>query len=293
MRFIKMHGTGNDFVLVATDPALLPETADGIDWGTQAIALADRHFGIGSDGILLLRPSAIAAFRMQMFNPDGSEAEMCGNGIRCVTKYAVENGVLSSRDTDAGRINVETLAGVKTVWPIIGPNGAVNEVRVDMEPPELSPARVPIAMEGHGPVIDHPAMIGSTAFNLTFISMGNPHAVQFLDSPVGDFALSQIGPTVEHHPLFPNRTNFEIVNVLGRDRLRVRVWERGAGLTMACGTGACAVMVAARLKGLVDDTVTIELPGGELLLEWDGSGPVFMTGDVQTVFEGEWAEIRS
>ena len=289
MQFMKMHGTGNDFVLVGNGSLSSADAPDAPNWSTAATRLCDRHFGVGSDGVLLILPSDVAAFRMQMFNPDGSEAEMCGNGIRCATKYAVETGLVTvSKAPDAG-IRVETLAGVKTVWPVVGPGGSVHEVRVDMEPPELSPRRMPVAVDGDGPVLDHPAAIAGAKLGLTFVSMGNPHAVAFLEESVDGFPLERIGPIVEHDRLFPNRTNFEVVNVLARDRLRVRVWERGAGLTMACGTGACAVMVAARLKGLVRDSATIELPGGELFVEWGGSGPVYMTGAVETVFEGEWS----
>jgi diaminopimelate epimerase len=287
MRFIKMHGTGNDFIIVPGGADELSGVDHATSWGEAASILCDRHFGIGSDGVLLLSPSDVAAFRMQTFNPDGSEAEMCGNGIRCVAKYAVESGMVANPSDKAG-LKVSTLGGIKTVWPVIS-NGLVTGVRVDMEPPELAPARVPVAVESENPVLDHRVIIDGSSMDMTFVSMGNPHAIVFLDTPVDQFPLERVGPIVELDPLFPKRTNFEVVNVLGRDRLRVRVWERGAGLTMACGTGACAVMVAASLKGLVDETVTIELPGGELILEWDGTGPVFMTGAVESVFEGDWS----
>ncbi len=287
MRFIKMHGTGNDFIVVPGGADELAGVDHATSWGEAASILCDRHFGIGSDGVLLLSPSDVAAFHMQMFNPDGSEAEMCGNGIRCVAKYAVESGMVANPSDEAG-FKVSTLGGIKTVWPVIS-NGMVTRVRVDMEPPELAPVRVPVAVEGENPVLDHPVAIDGSSMDMTFVSMGNPHAIVFLDTPVDQFPLEQVGPIVEHDPLFPKRTNFEVVNVLARDRLRVRVWERGAGITMACGSGACAVMVAASLKGLVDQTVTIELPGGELVLEWDGGGPVFMTGAVESVFEGDWS----
>ncbi len=290
MQFVKMHGTGNDFVVVANGTASAPTgTGNRPDWGAAAARLCDRHFGIGSDGVLLLLPSDVAAFRMQMFNPDGSESEMCGNGIRCVAKYAVETGFAKLSGGPKAGMRIETLAGIKTVWPVMDASGSVHEVRVDMEPPELAPHRVPVAVDGDGPVLDHLTTIAETELRLSFVSMGNPHAVAFIEDPVDHFPLERIGPIVEHDALFPNRTNFEVVNVLAPDRLRARVWERGAGLTMACGTGACAVMVASRLKGLVGDSATIELPGGELFLEWDGAGPVYMTGAVERVFEGEWS----
>lgn len=281
MRFLKMQATGNDFVL------LEPEAGQrSSDWGSLARAMCDRHFGVGSDGILVVTPAEIAPLRMQMFNPDGSEAEMCGNGIRCVAKYAIEHGMVSP----SHGIPIQTLAGIRTVWPILDTNGLVREVRVDMGAPETAPERVPVVMEGRGPILDHPLEVDGTPLAFSFVSLGNPHAIAFIDGPVADFSLERIGPMVEHHPLFPNRVNVEIVNILGPSSLSVRVWERGAGLTMACGTGACAVMVAARLRGVIGDEATLNLPGGSLRLEWDGgaNSPVYMTGSVEAVFNGEW-----
>lgn len=277
MQFVKMQATGNDFVVVE------PPNDKEPDWRNEAMQLSDRHFGIGSDGLLIVHPSEVGAFRMQMFNPDGTESEMCGNGIRCVTKYAIERGLVSAKDG----IPIETLGGIHTVWPVLEADGTVSAVRVDMEPPELTPSRIPVTVKGNGPVIDHPVEIDGVPFNLTFVSMGNPHAVAFLDTPVANVPLERLGPMVEFHPLFPNRVNFEIVNVISRERMDIRVWERGVGLTMACGTGACAAMVAAHLKGLVGDKVTAELPGGTLTLEWDGRDSVYMTGSVHAVFSGE------
>ena len=248
--------------------------------------MCDRHFGVGSDGILVVTPAEIAPLRMQMFNPDGSEAEMCGNGIRCVTKYAIERGMVPA----SHGIPIQTLAGIRTVWPILDTNGLVSEVRVDMGAPDTAPEKVPVAVKGHGPILDHPLEVDGVSLAFSFVSMGNPHAIAFIDGPVADFPLERIGPLVERHPLFPNRVNVEVVNILGPSSLSVRVWERGAGLTMACGTGACAVMVAARLRGGVGDEATLNLPGGSLHLEWDGgaNSPVYMTGPVEAVFSGEW-----
>jgi diaminopimelate epimerase len=282
MQFLKMQAAGNDFIVVEEG------RRDTRDWRTEAVQLCDRHFGIGADGVLLLRPSDVAAFRMQVINPDGSEAEMCGNGIRCVAKYAVEKGLVP---TSSGGVPVETLAGILTVWPVLEEDGrTVASVRVDMGAPELAPARIPVAVEGRGPMLDHPLTVDGVGLQAAFVSMGNPHAIVFLDTPVAEFPLEAIGPQVERHPLFPRRVNFEAVNVLARDRMAVRVWERGAGITLACGTGACASFVAAQLKGLVGHAVEAELPGGTLKLEWDGNpkSPVYMTGPVEAVFAGSW-----
>ncbi len=275
--FIKMHGTRNDFVLVDARE----REPDG---PALARAICDRHGGIGADGLLLVRPSKKAALRMRTFNPDGSEAEMCGNGIRCVIKYAVEAGLVAGR----GPIPIQTKAGLKTVWPVTE-GGSVIRVRVDMGPPELAPDRVPVAMTRiEGPVIDFPLTVEGTELRVTCLSMGNPHAVAFLDSPVEEFPLERLGPAMEHHPFFPARVNFSVVNRLGPDRLRGRVWERGAGLTMACGTGACAAVVAGHLKGLTEGEVEIELPGGTLSVAWDGYGLVYLEGPVEEVFRGRW-----
>jgi diaminopimelate epimerase len=279
MRFVKMHGTGNDFVMV---------DARGLDadWEPLARALCDRHFGVGSDGLILaLPPSDVDAdLRMRMFNPDGSEPEMCGNGIRCLAKFAVERGIARPRD---GAITVDTLAGVLRC-EVSGTGERFDWVRVSMGRPRLAPAEIPVLAESSGPVIDLPVRIEGGEFAVTCVSMGNPHAVHFTDQPVDEVALERIGPLVEHHALFPRRVNFEVASVLGRDRIKMRVWERGAGLTLACGTGACAVAVAARLHGLTDDMVEIELPGGTQRLEWDGEGEVFLSGPAETVFEGRW-----
>lgn len=278
MQFAKMHGTGNDFVMI--DARQIER-----DWSKLAVAMCDRHFGIGSDGIILVSPSAKADFRMRMFNPDGSESEMCGNGIRCFAKYVIDEGLSPKRDL----LRVETGAGILDLRPSAS-NGHVDRILVSMGKPILTPKDIPVAASGPGPLLDHPLKVGDRTIKVTCVSMGNPHAVAFLDAPVKDFPLEQVGPLVEHHPFFPKRVNFEIVNVLNRGHLVIRVWERGAGITLACGTGACAVAVAARLKGLTGDAIDEDLPGGTLKIRWDGSGPVFLEGPAQLVYKGIWQD---
>jgi diaminopimelate epimerase len=268
-----MHGTGNDFVLVDAR-----ETER--DWSKLSVAMCDRHFGIGADGLIAVLPSDRADLRMRMFNPDGSEAEMCGNGIRCFVKFAAEREIAPLRDR---ALAVETLAGVLTAQAKLAGSRVV-AVRVAMGRPRI------VSVEGEGPVREQPVEVDGRTFRVTCVSMGNPHAVHFIDSPVADFPLNTIGPLVERHPLFPDRTNFEVARVLARHRVEARVWERGAGMTLACGTGAAAVAVAARLHGLVDEQVEVLLPGGMLKLEWDGASDVYLSGPAAEVFEGEWPE---
>jgi diaminopimelate epimerase len=221
-----------------------------------------------------------------MFNADGSEGEMCGNGIRCFVRFALEEKALG----DARNVvEVETAAGLISVTPI-WEGGQMTRASVDMGSPRLRPADIPLALAGDGPVLDHALIIDDTRVEVTAVSMGNPHAVAFLQKDVAEFPLYQIGPRVEYHPLFPSRVNFGIANVLGRDRLRLRVWERGSGLTQACGTGACAAVVAARLHDFVDDQVDVELPGGVLSVRWPGEGTVTLEGPIAGVFEGVWPE---
>jgi len=221
-----------------------------------------------------------------MFNADGSEAEMCGNGVRCFAKYVLERGIARSKE---GVLSVETLAGIIQVHPIWR-DGSMVAARVNMGPPRFRPAEVPVDVEGDGPVIDYPLEVEGRTLKVTCVSMGNPHAVAFLEEPVAGFPLRDAGPQVERHPLFPNRVNFEVANVEGRGSVRARVWERGSGETLACATGACAVVVAARLKGLVNDKVDISMPGGMLKVEWPGEGDVWLEGPCEQVFEGEWRE---
>ena len=281
MKFTKMHGAGNDYVYVDA-------RGQERDWPALSVAMSDRHLGVGSDGLILALTSEKADLRMRMFNADGSEGEMCGNGIRCLVRFAFDNGIVPA---ELSPVRVETMAGVLDVTPLRDDGHGMSGARVLMGEPRLIPAEIPVALEGMDVVIDEPLEVAGHSLRMTCVSMGNPHAVVFMDEPVDEFPLTEIGPQVEHHPLFPARVNFEIVNVLdGGKVLKTRVWERGSGITMACGTGACAVQVAARLNGLAGDRATIALPGGDLTVEWPGEGEVVMEGPVASVFEGEWEE---
>ena len=278
MRVTKLHGLGNDYIY------LLPERE--MDWPDIARRVSERHFGIGSDGLILALKSDVADMKMRMFNADGSEAEMCGNGIRCVAKFAVEEGLVSSgKDV----VTVETLAGVKTLQ-LFRDGGVITGARVDMGAPSFDPAALPANVEGRGPVIDLPLTVDGIDLKLTLVSVGNPHAIHYIDSDPAGFPLERIGPLVENHPLFPRRTNFQVVQVLDRGHVKHRVWERGSGITLASGTSATAVAAASRLRGFTGDRITDSLPGGNLTLEWDGVGSVFMSGPATRVMDGEWLE---
>ena len=283
MKFTKMHGAGNDYIYI--DARQMEE-----DWPALSRAMSDRHFGIGGDGIILVLDSDTADLRMRMFNADGSEGEMCGNGIRCFAKYAIERKI--AQPGGAG-LTVETLAGIRTIVPRMKGERVVS-ARVAMGLPQFDPAEVPVLLDNPpertlGPaVLDYPLDIDGCHLALSFVSMGNPHAVAFIDQPVEDYSLHHIGPQVEHHPMFPRRVNFEIVNLIDAGLARVRVWERGSGETMACGSGASAVAAVAKLMGLSGEKIDITLPGGTLTIEWDGVGEVFMEGPAEEVFSGEW-----
>lgn len=282
MNFTKMHGAGNDYVYI--DARHMEE-----DWPSLSRELSDRHFGIGGDGLILIMDSDNADLRMRMFNADGSEGEMCGNGIRCFAKYAIEREIVG-RPNDG--LTVETLAGIRTVFPIYDSAG-VSGARVSMGRPQLSPPEIPVSLDpslssNTGPVLKYPIHPGDFRLYLAFVSMGNPHAVTYIDQPVGEFPLHNIGPLVEGHPMFPRRVNFEIVNHIDSTHLNARVWERGSGETMACGTGACAIAVASRMQGLTEERVAITLPGGTLTIEWDGEGEVYLEGPATEVFTGVW-----
>lgn len=279
MRVTKMHGLGNDYVFACAD-------GGERDWSGLARRVSDRHFGVGSDGLILALPSRVADLRMRMFNADGSEAEMCGNGIRCLARYAVEEGIVAP---DAGAVAIETLAGVLTL-DLFRENGVVTAARVDMGPPDFDPASLPAAVDGPGPVVDLPVEVDGVALRLTLVSVGNPHAIHWIESDVDAFPLERIGPLVERHPLFPNRVNFQVVRVLDRGHVRHRVWERGTGITLASGTSASAVCAAGRLTGRTDGAIVDSLPGGDLELSWDGEGSVFMTGPATRVFDADWHE---
>jgi diaminopimelate epimerase len=277
VQFEKWQGTGNDFVL-------LEAQGEEHDWPGLARGMCDRHFGVGADGILLLLPSELADLRMRMFNPDGSEAEMCGNGLRCFVRYAIERGLARLHE---GPIRVETGAGV-LMADLLSEAGNEGWVRVSMGRPRFAPAEIPVLTETEPPVRNLSLTVDGQIVSVTCLSMGNPHAVHFHARAVATYPLERVGPIVETHASFPQRVNFEVARVLNREFIEARVWERGAGATLACGSGASAVMVAARLHNLVEDRVEVRLPGGTLLLEWDGEGEVYLSGPAERVFTGEW-----
>lgn len=278
MRVTKMHGLGNDYVY------LIPREEK--DWPAVARKVSDRHFGVGSDGLILALPSDVADMKMRMFNADGSEAEMCGNGIRCVAKFALEEGLVPG---DKETVTVETLAGIKTLQ-MFREDGIVVAARVDMGAPNFDPASLPANVEGSGPVVDLPITVDGMDLRLTLVSVGNPHAIHYIDYHPNEFPLERIGPLVENHPLFPRRTNFQVVQVLSEGEVNHRVWERGSGITLASGTSATAVAAASRMRGFTGDRIVNHMPGGDLVLEWDGAGSVFMTGPATRVFDAEWLE---
>ena len=276
MKFTKMHGLGNDYIYVNA----FIEKID--DPNALARVISDRHFGVGSDGLVLIAPSEVADFQMLMYNADGSQGEMCGNASRCVAKYVYDRGM-----TDKTVVTIETLGGIK-VMHLTVTDGKVESVRVDMGEPKTDCAQVPCLL-GEGIVRRAKITALDREFEITPVNTGNPHGVIFLDEPLDTFDLYRYGPELEKHPAFPKKANIEFVNVISRDRLRMRVWERGSGVTMACGTGSCAVLVAASLCGLTGRKAAVELDGGVLIDEWDEeTGHVFMTGPATHVFDGEY-----
>ncbi len=286
MNFTKMQGAGNDFILVEASEI-------NPDWSQMAVAMCDRHFGIGADGLLVLLPSHLADFQMHIFNADGSEAEACGNGLRCLAKYVIDMGLAN---TGAQEISVETVAGIRKV-KIYRAMGELTKIQAGMGEPKFGAKDIPVVIEPKEEnLVDITSMlsyhisIGGRELLLHFVSMGNPHAIYFWQHPVSDFPLSQLGPEVEQHKMFPNRVNFEVAKVISRRQIEARVWERGVGETLACGSGACAVAVAARLLGYIDKTVDITLPGGTLEVEWDKTGEVLLGGPAEIVFTGEWLD---
>lgn len=287
MKFTKMHGIGNDYVYVNC----FKETVD--DPARVAEIVSDRHFGIGSDGLILIKPSEIADFEMDMYNADGSRGKMCGNGIRCVAKYVYDYGL-----TDKTQISVATGSGIKYL-DLTVENGKVTLVKVDMGAPILEPEKIPVAMEHSGAgmhgdengnmdkIVQESILVHGVAYSMTCVSMGNPHCIVCVDD-VDGLKIEKIGPRFEFHPCFPDRVNTEFIKVLDRNTVQMRVWERGSGETWACGTGACAVAVACILNGWTEDTVTVKLRGGDLKIQWDREkNTVFMTGPATVVFDGE------
>ncbi|MBU5612209.1 diaminopimelate epimerase [Geomonas azotofigens] len=275
MKFTKMQGAGNDYVYVNCFEATVQDPA------AVAVKVSDRNFGIGSDGLILIMPSEVADVRMRMFNSDGSESEMCGNGIRCVAKYAYDHGIVAKKE-----ITAETGAGILTLQLFPGADGKVEKVRVNMGPPRLTRKEIPMVGNPDEKVISEPLNILHSTFNITCASMGNPHCVIFVDD-VDNFEVAKYGPLIENHELFPRRTNVEFVQVISRTEVRQRTWERGAGETLACGTGSSAVTAACVLNGLTEKKILNHLTGGDLEMEWSEDGNIYMTGPAVEVFNGE------
>lgn len=274
MKFTKMQGLGNDYIYVNCFEQTIDHPSE------VAKFVSDRHFGIGSDGLVLILPSDKADFTMRMFNSDGSESEMCGNAIRCVGKYVYDNGL-----TDKSTISIDTLAGMK-ILELTVENGEVKLVKVDMGEPILKPVNIPVNSDKEL-FVSEPVEIDGSTYNVTCVSMGNPHAVTYVDD-VSEFPLKEVGSKMETHPLYPRKINAEFVQIINRTTLKMRVWERGAGETLACGTGACAVLVASVLNGVSERKATIQLRGGALIVEWaEKDNHVYMTGPAVKVFEGE------
>lgn len=284
MQFTKMQGCGNDYVYVNgfTEKLSQEEKPELVR------RLSDRHFGIGGDGVIFINPSTEADFEMEMFNADGTRAEMCGNGIRCVAKFVYDKGLTDSEHitvVSAGKVKYLDLTVVKNP-ELPGDRGVVNKVRVNMGSPILEPAQIPVEADGEQ-VVDEPILVNGREYRMTCVSMGNPHAVVFTEGVAG-LDLEKTGPDFESHERFPKRVNTEFVEVTDRRNVFMRVWERGTGETLACGTGACAVAVACVLNNLTENRITVGLPGGELEVEWDRENNlVYMTGPAVTVFEGE------
>ena len=275
MKFTKMHSCGNDYVYVNC----FEETID--DPGKVAKFVSDRHFGIGSDGMICICPSDKADFRMAMYNSDGSEGAMCGNGVRCIAKYVYDNGL-----TDKTTITIETKGGIKELKLTVE-DEKVTWVRVDMEAPVMEASRIPAIYDNLDEIIDQPVIVDGKAYKITCVSMGNPHGVVFVDS-VDNLDLEKIGPKFENHPMFPDRVNTEFIEVIDENTLKMRVWERGAGETLACGTGACASAYAAYLTHRTGNKVLVHLTGGDLQIEYDEEkNTIYMTGPAVKVFDGE------
>ena len=276
LAFTKMEGCGNDYVYINGFTQSVPAE----EKPALVRRLSDRHFGIGGDGVIFINPAKEADFEMEMWNADGTRSEMCGNGIRCVARYVYDFGLTDQKEfsiVSAGKVKYMTL---------YEQDGQISAVRVNMGQPILEADQIPVRAD-HSPVINVPIEVQGKEYRMTCVSMGNPHAVVFVDS-TEDFPLEQVGPYFENHPCFPNRTNTEFVQVIDRTRVRMRVWERGTGETLACGTGCCATAVACVLNGLTDNAITVEVLGGALQIEWDRDNDlVWMTGPATVVFSGE------
>jgi diaminopimelate epimerase len=278
MKFTKMHGTGNDYIYVNGFEENIPDPAE------FAIKYSDRHKGIGADGLVIIMPSADCDFRMRMFNADGSESEMCGNASRCIGKYVYDKGL-----TDKTVLTLETLAGIKILQLQTGKSNKVELVTVDMGEPVFESKKIPINTDTPQAVNMPVKFSENIEYSITAVSMGNPHAVIFTEK-TDELNLPAIGPLIENFPLFPNRTNTEFIERIDRENIKMRVWERGSGETKACGTGACAAVVAGVLNGINERKTTVHLLGGNLLIEWrESNNRVYLTGEAVTVFEGETA----
>ena len=285
MRFSKLQATGNDFILIDG------RTREG-EWSKLAQATCDRHFGIGADGLILVQDSTIADLKMRIFNSDGSEAEVCGNGLRCFARYVIDKGLIRDRASriEQGHysLTIDTLSGVRKAKAYMS-GDKVNRIEVNMGLPQFQPEQIPVNVEVDIiPILGYPLAINGKQLSLSLLSMGNPHAVSFISQPTADVQLAKIGPKVEGHTIFPQKTNFEVARVLSRGRIEARIWERGVGETLACGSGACAIAVAAQLLDYVEPQVDIMLKGGALTVYWDRLGDVLLTGPVEEVFTGEW-----
>ncbi len=275
MEFVKVHGLGNDFIVLD----LINRPMNKQSWGKLAVDMCNRYFGIGADGLVLLDKSLIADIKMRIFNSDGTEPEMCGNAIRCVAAYAYQQKIVVNK-----KLTIETKAGI--IKPEII-DADINRalVRVDMGEPILTPQDIPVTLPDEIKVVDYPIDVSGQQVRITCVSMGNPHCVIFVPE-INDHLVNSMGPLVEKHQIFPNKTNVEFVRVLDGITLEMRVWERGAGSTLACGTGACASLVAARMQGLVEASATVKLAGGDLFIEWGTDNHVYMTGPAVRVFSG-------
>ena len=275
MKFTKMQGAGNDYVYINGFTEHVEDKVTFVKW------ISDRHFGVGSHGAIFINPSETADFEMEMYNADGSRSEMCGNGIRCVGKYVYDHGL-----TDKKEITVESFGRIKYLTLYPGRDGRIESVRVNMGAPVLKGGEIPVRID-KDTVIGEPITVNGTEYRMTCVSMGNPHAVVFIDD-TDNLDIESVGPLFENHELFPNRTNTEFVQVIDKSHVKMRVWERGTGETLACGTGCCATTVACILNGLTDDEVTVKVLGGEIIVKWDRENNlIYMTGPAVTTFEGE------
>ena len=286
MKFTKMQAAGNDYVVIES-------TGREGDWSRMAMTLCERHYGIGADSLLVLLSSDKADLMMRIIDPDGSEAEACGNGIRCLARYAFEKGII---DRQVKQITVETISGVRTVQ-LKTENGRLVNIQANMGVPRFEPEAIPVKLNHNAgqelslhPVISYPLKVDGLTMVLNLVSMGNPHTVYFQQQPVADFPLSTIGPKVEKLNIFTNRTNFEVVRAIDNQQVEARVWERGVGETLACGSGACAIIAAGQMLGYLGKKVEVKVPGGVLHVEWNGEEGVLLSGPAEIVYTGEWPE---